>query len=148
MMSLGRERPPSTTTNAQTKVFNREIRYRKATTQQSYDNRPKLRGVTMKKRGGDELRSQFGNDADLEIHVFPYVFSFKLCIGQDQRTAWAYTSQNTNICALLACLAQPTYLIPARCGTDTAGRGAFEPSPEDGARTKRFDRIPVPRVPY
>ena len=28
---------------------------------------------------------------------------------------------NTEICALLACLAQPTYPIPARCGTDTAG---------------------------
>ena len=31
--------------------------------------------------------------------------------------------------------------IPARCGgTDTAGRGALEPLPEDGARTKLFDR--------
>ena len=42
--------------------------------------------------------------------------------------------------ALLACLAQPTYPIPARCRTDTAGRGAFEPPPEDDARTKLFDR--------
>ena len=31
------------------------------------------------------------------------------------------------------------YPIPAGCGTDTAGRGAFEPPPEDGARTKLFD---------
>ena len=66
-------------------------------------------------------------------------FSFKLCICQDPRIAQAYTAQNTKICALLACLAQPTYPIPARCGTDAAGRGAFEPPPEDGARTKLFD---------
>ena len=26
------------------------------------------------------------------------------------------------------------------CGTDTAGRGALEPPPEAGARTKLFDR--------
>ena len=47
---------------------------------------------------------------------------------------------HTKICALLACLAQPTYPIPARCGTDAAGRGVFEPPSEDGARTKLFDR--------
>eukprot|EP00904_Undaria_pinnatifida_P002369 jgi/Undpi1/12132/HiC_scaffold_5.g01808.m1 len=35
---------------------------------------------------------------------------------------------------------QPTYPIPARCGMDTAGQGAFEPPPEDGARMKLFDR--------
>ena len=70
-------------------------------------------------------------------HTF---FSFKLCICQDPRTARAYTAQNTKICALLVCPAQPTYPIPARCGTDTAGQGAFEPPPEDGARTKLFDR--------
>ena len=58
-------------------------------------------------------------------------FSFKLCMCQDPRVARAYTAQNTKICALLACLAQPTYPIPARCGTNTAGRGAFEPPPED-----------------
>ena len=37
--------------------------------------------------------------------------------------------------ALLACIAQ--HLPPVR---NTAGRGAFEPPPEDGARTKLFDR--------
>ena len=67
-------------------------------------------------------------------------FLFKLCICKDPRTARAYTARNTKFCALLACLAQPTYPIPAKCGTDTAGRGAFEPPPEDGARTKLFDR--------
>ena len=36
------------------------------------------------------------------------------------------------------------------CGTDTAGRGALEPLPEAGARTKLFDRelIPVPRIAF
>ena len=63
-----------------------------------------------------------------------------LCICQDPRIARAYTAQNTQICALSPCLAQRTYPIPARCGTDTAGRGAFGPPPEDGARTKLFDR--------
>ena len=74
------------------------------------------------------------------MNVFPHVFSFKFCICQAPRIARAYTAQNTKICALLACLAQPTYPIPARCGTGTAGREAFEPPPEDGARTKRLDR--------
>ena len=55
-----------------------------------------------------------------------------------------YTAQNTKLCAFLSCLNQPTYPIPARCGTDTAGRGAFEPPPEDGARTKLFD----PKFPF
>ena len=34
VIMLGRERPPSKTTNARTKAFKLEIRYRKATTQQ------------------------------------------------------------------------------------------------------------------
>ena len=58
-------------------------------------------------------------------------FSFKLCICPDPRIARAYTAKNTKKKnALLACLAQPTYPIPARCGTDTAGRGACEPAPK------------------
>ena len=52
-------------------------------------------------------------------------------IGQNPRIGRAYTTQKTKMCALLACLAQPTYLIPARYGPDTAGRGAFGPPPED-----------------
>ena len=76
MMSLGRERPPSKTTNVRTNVFIRDIQYRKATTQQSYDIRPinASRCDHEKQFGGDEIRSQFGNDANLEINVFPYVF--------------------------------------------------------------------------
>ena len=76
--------------------------------------------------GGDEIRSQFGNDANLEINVFPYNFSFKLCICQDPIIARAYTAQNTITCALLACLA-----FTSRCPTDKEGRGALEPPPED-----------------
>ena len=59
------------------------------------------------------------------------VFVQPLLICQDPRIARAYTARNTKIYALLACLAQPTYPIPARYGTDTAGRGAFEPPAED-----------------
>ena len=61
-------------------------------------------------------------------------------VCQDPRIARAYTAQNTKFCAIISCLTQPTYPIPARCGTDTAGQGVFEPPPEDGARTKLCDR--------
>ena len=76
------------------------------------------------------------------IEYIYMLFSFKLCIYicQDPRIARAYNAQNTKICALLDCLVQPKYPIPARYGTDTAGQGAFEPAPEDGARTKLIDR--------
>ena len=172
MVSLGGERPPSKTTNAWTKVFNREIWYRKLQRRSSQttigqtlrgvtmkevlkgrNKEPKLgndanlekqcspvwfmfftlRGVTMNKvLRGQNKKPKFGNDANSEINVLSYVFFFfNLCICQDPRIAWAYTAQNTKFCALLACLAQPTYPIPARCGTDMAGRGAFEPPPED-----------------
>ena len=40
----------------------------------------------------------------------------------------------------LACLAQRLSALTSRCGPDTAGRGALEPAPEDGTRTKLFDR--------
>ena len=80
-------------------------------------------------------------------HMFSqtrYVFFrssfFAYIICQDPRIARAYTAQNKKFCALFPCLAQPTCPIPARGGTDTAGRGAFKPPPEDGDRTKLFDR--------
>ena len=72
--------------------------------------------------------------------MFSHMFSSSAYSCQDPRIARAYTAQNTKNYALLACFAQPTYPTPARCGTDTAGRGAYEPPPEDGARTKLFDR--------
>ena len=56
------------------------------------------------------------------------------------RIARAYTAQNTKKNALLACLAQHLSAFTSKCGTVTAGRGAFEPPPEDGARTKLSGR--------
>ena len=41
---------------------------------------------------------------------------------------------------LLACLARHPSAFTSMCGTDTAGRGALEHSPEAGDRTKLFDR--------
>ena len=87
---------------------------------------------------GKKFRCQVGNDADLEMLSLPY--SFKLYICQDPRIARAYTAQVTKNSALLACLAQRLSAFTSRCATDTAGRGALEPPPEDGARTKLFDR--------
>ena len=103
-----------------------------------------LRGVTMKKVWWGRNKKPIWKWCQLGNKCFPiymcFSFNWKLCICQDPRIARVYTAQNTKICAFLACLAQPTYPIPARCGTDTAGRGAFEPLHEDGARTKLFDR--------
>ena len=45
-----------------------------------------------------------------------------------------------NKIALLTCLAQRLSALTSKCGTDTAGRGALEPPPDDGARTNLFDR--------
>ena len=142
MMSLAREFPPRRQRTLEQRYLTVKFNIEKQRHGSRTTIGQALRGVTMKKVG----------EANLEMmptwkEMFSHMlFSFKLCICQDPRIARACTAQNTQICALLACLAQPTYPIPARCGTDTAGLGAFEPSPEDGARTKRFDReIPVPR---
>ena len=131
-MMLGRERPPSKTANARTKVFNLEFRYRKASTQQSAlrcaQKAKSFEVCTWKKCDGDETRSQFGNDANMEIHVFPYVFFVQALpiICQDQRIARAYTAQSTFLCAFFAHLAQPTY----------PSNEAIQPT------------IPVPRIAY
>ena len=50
------------------------------------------------------------------------------------------TSSNTIFLQLIACLAQHPSAFTSRCRTDKEGRRALEPLPEDGARTKRFDR--------
>ena len=92
----------------------------------------------MKKASSGRIRFQFGKDANLEM--LSLIYYFKLYICQDPRTARAYTAQNTQKNALLACLAQRLSAFMSRCGTDAAGRGALEPPPEDGARTKLFDR--------
>ena len=70
-------------------------------------------------------------DANLEMLPLPMIYSFKPCICQDPRIDRAYTAQNTNIFALLACLAQPPSAFTSRCGTDKAGRGTWGPPPED-----------------
>ena len=57
------------------------------------------------------------------------------------KTSSGVSAQNTRKkSALLAYLAQRLSAFTSRCGTDTAGRGALEPPPEDGAQTKLFDR--------
>ena len=45
-----------------------------------------------------------------------------------------------NSALLACCLAQRLSVFTSGYGTDTAGRGALEPPPEGGARTKLFDR--------
>ena len=82
-----------------------------------------LRGVTMKKVLWGRNMKPIWKWCQLGNKCFP------VCLCQDPRITRAHTAQNTKIWALLACRAQPTYPIPARCGTDTAGRGAFEPPP-------------------
>ena len=79
-----------------------------------------------------------------------YILSTSRCTSRSGEQLES-TVRNTKIRALLACLAQrPSAFTLLRCKMDNkAGRGALEPPPEDGARTKRFDReIPVPRIPY
>ena len=89
-----------------------------------------LRGVTMKKVWwGRNKKPKFGNDAKLELDVFPHFFSFRLCICQDPRIARAYAYKNlrTSRLSRSAHVPDPDQV----CGTDTAERGAFEPPPED-----------------
>ena len=112
---------------------------------QSYDvhNGPNASRCDHKKVWWGRNKKQIRKLCQLGKNDYPYIIFFRSSsayICRDQRTARAYTAQNTKICTLLASLAQPTYPIIARCGTDTAGRGALEPPPEDGARTKLFDR--------
>ena len=85
-------------------------------------------------------KASSGRNLDANLEMLSLIYSFKLYICQDSRIAPAYTAQNTKKNALLACLAQRLSASTSRCGTDTAGRGALEPPPEDGARTKLFDR--------
>ena len=85
-------------------------------------------------------KASSGRNLGANLEMLSLIFSFKLYVCQDSRIAPACTAQNTNKSALLACLAQRLFAFTSRCGTDTAGRGALEPPPEDGARTKLFDR--------
>ena len=73
-MSLGRERPPSKTTLEQRGLtVNSDIEKQRHSSRTIIGQT--LRGVTMKKKSvRDEIRNQFGNYANLEIHVFPRFF--------------------------------------------------------------------------
>ena len=77
------------------------------------------------------MRSQFANDANLEKQVLPYVVLVQALLMPRSKNSTGVYCPKYKICARLACLVQPTYPLPARCGTDTAGRGAFGPPAED-----------------
>ena len=62
------------------------------------------------------------------------------CRVQDTTKISGIPPRHAILLQLLACLARHPSAFTSMCGTDTAGRGAFEPPPEDGARTKLFDR--------
>ena len=49
-------------------------------------------------------------------------------------------SSTFGILQVVACLPRHPSAFTSMCGTDTAGRGASEPPPKGGARTKLFDR--------
>ena len=140
---LGRERPPSKTTSARTKKSDIE---KQRHSSRSYDvhNRPNASRC-------DHEKSMVGtkqyNNMTINLEILPtwkYMFShvwyafFVPALHKMPRSknTRAYNAQNTKIRALVACLAQPTCPIPASCGTDMSGRRAFEPPPEDGARSK------------
>ena len=70
------------------------------------------------------------------------------CRRQDKAETSRLPLQNTTFLQLVACLAQRLSAFTSRRRTDEAERGALESPPEDGARTKPFHGIPVPRIPY
>ena len=97
---LGRERPPSKTTNARTKVFTMNSDIEKQRHNSLTTIGQTRRGVTMKKVLGGRIRCRIGKDANLEImpiwkSMFPMFFSFTFCKCQDPRIARAYTVQKT-----------------------------------------------------
>ena len=53
----------------------------------------------MKKYGGDEVRSQFGNDANLEIIFFAYVFFVQaLYMPRFKNSSGVYRPKYKNLC--------------------------------------------------
>ena len=78
----------------------------------------------------------------------PTCYFDNLSIHHDPKKDWIIPFKYI-CCAHFAYLAQRLSAFTSRCRTNKAGRGALEPHPEDGTRTKIFDReIPVPRIPY
>ena len=91
------------------------------------------------------------NFSNYRLKMMPILEVITLCrrCRRQDTTEASRLPQNTTFLLLLACLAQRLFAVTSRCRTDKAGQGALEPLPEDGARTKRFDReITVPRIPY
>ena len=85
----------------------------------------------------------YGNDPNSEI-----ITLCRRCRRQHTTEA-SRSPQNTTFQQLFACLAHRLSAFVSRCRTDKAGRDGLERPPEDGARTKRFNReIQVPRILY
>ena len=99
-----------------------------------------LRGMTMKKQsGGDNIRNQYGNDATLEINVFQYVFFVQaLLMPRSKNSSGVYRPKYQNLHFSLVSLSPRTRSRPG-AERIRQGEGCLRP-PEDGARTKRFDR--------
>ena len=92
-------------------------------------------------------KASSGRNLDANLETMPIwemvslICPLKLYICQDPRIYRAYTAQNTTKKnELPACLAQRLSAFTSRCEKHTAGRGAMEAPPEDGARTKLFDQ--------
>ena len=84
-------------------------------------------------------KASSGRHLDATLEVLSLIYSFKLYnMPRSKDSSGVYRPKKKKN-ALLACLAQRLSAFTSRCRTDAAGRGALEPSPEDGARTKRFD---------
>ena len=96
--------------------------------------------IKIKKRSRVYLR-KIQNFSNYRLEMMPILKIITLCRRckpQDTTEASILPPQNTTFLQLLAGLAQRLSAFTSRCKTDKAGRGALEPPPEDGARTKRF----------
>ena len=100
----------------------------------------------------ESMPRRIQNFRNYRLKIMPILEIITLCSRcrcQDTTEASRLPPQNTIFSQLLAYLAQPPSAFTSSLRTDKAGRGELEPPPEDGARTKWFDReIPVPIIPY
>ena len=60
------------------------------------------------------------------------------CRNKIQPRSPEFSSRHAVFLQLLACLGRHPSAFTSICGTDMAGRGALEPPPEGGARTKLY----------
>ena len=84
-------------------------------------------------------KASSGRNLGANLEMLSLIYSFKRYICQDPRIARALPPEIKKK-RTSSFLAQRLSAFASRCGTDTAGRGALEPPPEDGARTKLVDR--------